>query len=106
MKPVLFGYQVVAAATGPEAVRAGQTKLRRYAMRQGFTLGPVFIQRQTDRPGAALQALIRAARRSPMAVVGVPTLADLGASARARWLTRFLLLREAGARVLVAEPRS
>lgn len=106
MKPVLYGYQVIEAGTAPEAVRAGQTTFRHYAIREGFALGPVFVQRRTDAPGAALEAVIRAAKRFPMAVVAVPTRDDLGRSPGSRWLTRYLLLREAGVRVLVAERRS
>ena len=104
MKPMLYGYQVVEAGTPPEVVMAGQVRLRRFAVRRGFAVGPVFVQRCTDPPGAALAAVVRAAKGSPLAVVGVVTWGDLGRSSAARWRTRFLLVRVV--RVLVAERRS
>jgi len=101
VKPILFGYQTVRSSTPAEAVAKGREELAAFAIREGFALGEVFVERDVDRPCSALAALIAAARRSPVAAVAVPTTDDLGRLPRVRWLMRYRLEREAGVRVLV-----
>jgi hypothetical protein len=101
VKPILFGYQTVRLSTPAEAVAKGREELAAFALREGFALGEVFVERDVDRPCSALAALISAARRSGVAAVAVPTTDDLGRLPRVRWLMRYRLEREAGVRVLV-----
>ena len=105
MKPILFGYQTVRLSTTPEEVARGREALAAFAIREGFALGEVFVERDVDRPCSAFAALISAARRSGVEAVAVPTTADLGRLPRVRWLMRYRLEREAGVRVLVVRPQ-
>ena len=105
MKPILFGYQTVRLSTTPEEVARGREALAAFAIREGFALGEVFVERDVDRPCSAFAALILAARRSGVEAVAVPTTADLGRLPRVRWLMRYRLEREAGVRVLVVRPQ-
>jgi hypothetical protein len=106
VKPLLVGYQVVRSRPGAarvadaDQVADGLRRLRGFALDEGFALGPVFVERRVDQPGATLAAVIAAARRSSAAAVAVPTTDDLGGTPRLRWLTRFWLERS-GVRVLV-----
>jgi hypothetical protein len=103
VKPILFGYQTVRLNTPAEEVAKGREALAAFALREGFALGEVFVERDADRPCSALAALICAARRSGVAAVAVPTTDDLGRLPRVRWLMRYRLEREAGVRVLVVQ---
>ena len=105
MKPILFGYQTVRVSTPAAEVARGRDALAAFAIREGFALGEVFVERDVDRPCSALAALISAARRSNVAAVAVPTTADLGKLPRVRWLMRYRLEREAGVRVLVVQSK-
>jgi hypothetical protein len=105
VKPILFGYQTVRASTPAEEVAKGREELVAFALREGFALGEVFVERDINRPSSALTALIFAARRSEVAAVAVPTTNDLGRLPRVRWLMRYRLEREAGVRVLVVRPQ-
>ena len=104
MKPILFGYQTVRVSTPAEDVARGREALAAFAIREGFALAEVFVERDIDQPCSALSALISAARRSNVAAVAVPTTADLGRLPRVRWLMRYRLEREAGVRVLIVQP--
>ena len=105
MKPILFGYQTVRVSSSAAEVAKGREALAAFAIREGFALAEVFVERDVDRPCSALAALICAARRSNVAAVAVPTSADLGKLPRVRWLMRYRLEREAGVRVLVVQPQ-
>jgi hypothetical protein len=105
VKPILFGYQTVRVSTPVEEVAKGREEIAAFALREGFALGEVFVERDAHQPSAALSALIAAARRSGVAAVAVPTTADLGRLPRVRWLMRYRLEREAGVRVLVVRSR-
>jgi hypothetical protein len=105
VKPILFGYQTVRVSTPAEEVAKGREELVAFALREGFALAEVFVERDIDRPSSALTALIFAARRSEVAAVAVPTTNDLGRLPRVRWLMRYRLEREAGVRVLVVRPQ-
>jgi hypothetical protein len=100
---VLYGYQVIRAGAPAERVTDGVRLLKHFALREGFALGPVFVERPTDRPGSTLAAVIAAARRSSAIAVAVPTADDLGLTPRMRWLTRFWLEHEGRLRVLIVE---
>jgi hypothetical protein len=104
MKPLLFGYQRVRASASSEEVAKGRDALVAFAFREGFALGEVFVEQDLDRPCSALAALIASARRSEVAVVAVPTAADLGRLPRVQWLMRHRLEQEAGVRVMVVAP--
>jgi hypothetical protein len=103
VKPILFGYQTVRLSTPVEEVAQGREALAAFALREGFALAEVFVERDVDRPCSALSALISAARRAQVEAVAVPTAADLGKLPRVRWLMRYRLEREAGVRVLVVQ---
>lgn len=105
MKPILFGYQTVRVSTPADEVARGREALAAFALREGFALAEVFVERDVDRPCSALTALISAARRSNVKAVAVPTSADLGTLPRVRWLMRYRLEREAGVRVLVVQSK-
>jgi hypothetical protein len=55
---------------------------------------------------SALAALIEVAKRDDLHAVAVPTPEDLGSLPRVQQLTRQMLEREAGVRVLVVDPVS
>jgi hypothetical protein len=105
VKPILFGYQTVRVSTPAEEVAKGREELVAFALREGFALGEVFVERDINRPSSALTALIFAARRAEVAAVAVPTANDLGRLPRVRWLMRYRLEREAGVQVLVVRPQ-
>ena len=102
--PILFGYMCVRLDAPSGAAKWGQTLLARYAEREGFALGTVFVERDVNRPLSALAALIETAKREDIRVVAVPRPTDLGLLPRVQWLTRQMLQREAEIRVLVVEP--
>jgi hypothetical protein len=102
--PILLGYMCVRLDAPSNAAARGQTVLARYAEREGFALGTVFVERDVNRPLSALAALIETAKREDITVVAVPTPTDLGLLPRVQWLTCRMLQREAGIRVLVVDP--
>jgi hypothetical protein len=103
VEPVLFGYLTVRVGAPRGAIANGERSLARYAQREGFTLGTIFVERDVNRPMSALASLIEAAKREDVQAVAVPSPVDLGLLPRVQQLTRQLLEREAGVRVLVVE---
>jgi hypothetical protein len=104
--PVLLGYLNLRVDAPRGAVARGQRALARYAAKEGFALGTVFVEQDLNRPLAALAALIEVAQRDDVHVVAVPTSKDLGSLPRVQQLTRQMLEREAGVRVLIVDPAS
>jgi hypothetical protein len=102
--PILFGYLCVRLDAPSGAAVRGESVLARYAEREGFALGTVFVEHDVNRPLSALASLIETAKREDIRVVAVPMLTDLGLLPRVQLLTRQMLQREAGIRVLVVEP--
>jgi len=102
-KPILVGYQTVRVDASRSDVARGRGLLGRFAAREGFALVGIFVERDVNRPGSALVALIETARRGGVSAIAVPTPADLGSLARVQRLTRERLERETGLRVLIVE---
>jgi hypothetical protein len=104
--PLALGYMSVPADTGAgvgeagvpeEAARAAVHVLRRFAAREGYTLGGVFTDVR-DRSQSGLHALLDAVRRDEAAAVVVPDLGHLRhvgclAGADARTASHFLRAR-------------
>jgi hypothetical protein len=95
--PVDTGAGVGEAAVPEEAARAAAHALRRFAVREGYTLGGVFTDVR-DRSQSGLHALLDAVRRDEAAAVVVPDLGHLRhvgclAGADARTASHFLRAR-------------
>ncbi len=102
---MLFGYQSIRMDAPQDALAIGKQVLEGFADREGYALTTIFVEKDANKPLAALAALIEAAKRDDVRFVAVPTPMDLGLIPRVRQLTRRTLQVEAGVHVLVVDPR-
>ena len=76
---VILGYVRVNENTGPQDRAGFARSLTRFADREGYALGELFVQTDALAPGAALLAVADAARRrEDVAAVVVPDMTHLG----------------------------
>jgi hypothetical protein len=101
LRPLLFGYQTVRLTTTPAEAEAGRRTLAQFAVREGFALAEIFVERDPNHPCSALVALIELVRRHPGSIIAAPTADDFGRLPRVRQIMRTRLERESGARVLI-----
>ena len=98
-KPRMLGYQA------EKSGESGRVALEVFAQAEGYALGNVFVE-VGPAPGSAMSALVEAVARENPAVVGVPSMADLGRVPRMQDLLYVRLSRETGVPVLVADAAS
>jgi hypothetical protein len=100
--PLLLGYHMVRLGAASAAEETAAKVLTRYAAREGYALGTVYVERDYNRPCTALAAVITSAPLVGAAGIVVHTAMDLGSSEPVQHATRARLEREAGVPVLVA----
>ncbi len=97
VSPLLLGYQ---NASTRETLLAGERAVVSFAQAQGYTPGPMYVERGRY---SALVALLEAAKGQNAAAVAVPTAADLGRSPHLQELLREKITQAAGVMVFVIE---
>jgi hypothetical protein len=104
VKPLALGYQVSRLDSPAAELVNGRRVVAAFAEREGFALAGVFVELDVNRPLSSFAALIMNARECGAEAVVVPAAEDLGRLPRVRQLLRERLEREAGVRVLIAQP--
>ena len=104
MRPLILGYLRVRIGTSLATVARARQSLVDLALREGYTLGEVFVEADENRSCAALVDVIEAARNGRVAAVAVPSGEHLGRFRAAQVGLRQRVEREAGVPVLVAVP--
>lgn len=100
--PLLLGYHMVRLGSASRAEEIAQKVLTKYAAKEGYALGTIYVERDYNHPCAALAAVIAAAPIAGAAGIVVHTAMDLGSSVPVQHATRARLERETGVPVLVA----
>jgi hypothetical protein len=103
---VILGYGRVDEHTGPQDRAELARALTRFADREGYALGELFVQTDALAPGAAFLAITDAARRrEDVAAVVIPDMTHLGDTEERRGTMLAHLRRVTDVPVLVTTPR-
>lgn len=95
-QPLAYGYMQIRAITGLTESGQAERAIARAAHQEGFALAELFVDRDPNRPGSRLAALVQAATRSGISTVIVSQWPDLGLQPAASAEARRRLQRERG----------
>lgn len=101
-QPRAYGYMQIRATTGLAASHRAGRDIASAARQEGYALADIFVERDSNRPGTRLAALVSAARRSGIRTVILSDWNDLGNNPTAATDLRLRLQREAELTVVCA----